>query len=255
MTPDGHGPRAVLMPATPLVLSGIDHGEPAALTRLRERLHGTLRAEYDRTGRPLVLHVTGPVPEVVGLGGLGIDRGLRVAVSGTVPADVVALDSQDYRTALEEIRAESLDIPTVVALMATHEAGVPVHLAASTDRTPPLSGTVPSSGTALVPLDLSAVAHPDGPLAPVEGAAETNTALVNALLGGAREDRALVERILEIGVPGAALGHLTALLDSPDWRLSAGGEGASAAWRTELVDRTDVHHVDYLLAVLTRVGR
>ncbi|WP_350269095.1 hypothetical protein AAFP32_10435 [Brevibacterium sp. CBA3109] len=114
-----------------------------------------------------------PVRELsplAGLGGLGIDRGIDTS-SGQL------LEGQDWVEAVAALdvlgraACESAHPATGVALLHAHATGVQV-------------GPLGSSEHLLIPVDLSAAASEDAPLAPVPGAAEVDEQLVQAITAG-----------------------------------------------------------------------
>ncbi|WP_198393625.1 hypothetical protein [Brevibacterium yomogidense] len=248
-------PAALLIPGTPLLLSGVDPCEPEEMASLRSAVHSVLV----RT-RTWTVRVPGSaLPPVASLGGLGLAVGARIhaeepagpvvpmeysgpggvrdhaIVEGTSrPSDLLRGD--ELVTAVKELDEASvrtaLQIPTgvLVAVLAGLEAGVDVRLIAGGDGC-----TAPSAAPLVVPLDFSGAAHPEAPLAPREGAVAFDEELERALTGSVDLERiaALQDR---------AGGH-AAWIDMLATLELAGARGVGLA-------SADVHHVRYRVFAL-----
>ncbi len=230
----------LILPGTPLLLTGVDRREPAEMTGFRESLHSTLgRARTWRTA------LQGPqVPSLLSLGGLGIDRGVRVVCEDGAcvvdPSDVLTGD--DLASAVRRLRedrpgeaaaAEAIPAGTVVAVLAALEASRSVRLvAAPADRA---ALAVGQEEPLLAPLDFSGAAHPDAPLEPRPGAAEFDERLEAVLTG--RIDSAQLSLLHGEADAAAACTDSLATVDLTD-----------ACART--VAAVDVHSVRYRLVAV-----
>jgi hypothetical protein len=150
-----------LIPAAPVLLDDIDRSEPPRIAQLRESIRQVLRTE-DSWALPVET-----LPPVAGLGGWGIDRGIDMETGRLLTGEewVGAVESL---TPEERRIAEAADPAVIIALLHAYAAEVAV-------------GPIGSSENLLLPLDLSGAATDDAPLAPVDGAAEYDAALVEAL--------------------------------------------------------------------------
>lgn len=225
--------RALVLPGTPLLLPGVDAGEPAEMRQLRDDL-------LTRLADGAQWHLPVPaVPPVVSLGGLGVDRGAVVRRTGTgtgtirsgeavrgaaLAAAVTGLTEAEAATARELAPALA-----VAALLAV-EAGAVVRL-----RAPDAHPGADDDAPWLLPIDFSAAAHTEAPLAPRPGAADFDDALEAALTGPVDTAalRALVDR-----APGAAA-HIDA--------LTAVGLTGTTGTRIAAIDP---HHVRYRVLAL-----
>ncbi|WP_344307989.1 hypothetical protein [Brevibacterium samyangense] len=218
---------ALLVPATPLLLTGIDPGEPAAMRHLRALVHDALRTVEDP-----VLLVDSSSPSVLGLGGIGIDRGVR-------RADLAVLEGEAYRTAIarEVPVTTSGDHAAAVVLLACVEAGVAPRLVPVGADGAEAEHALGASATVIVPLDLSAATHPDGPLAAVAGADGAEQRFLAALAGGTPED---VRTVAAGDLPASDLTHLRR------WCAVR----APRSWTARCLGGTDVHHVRYRVYTL-----
>lgn len=172
------GPAGLVVPGTPLLLPGVDPREPGRMAHLRAHVVALLREAPD-----WVLPVPA-VPPALSLGGLGIHRGASVRIAGScgwVDADAL-LDGPDLARLVdgledaEAARAGKTGHGTVVAALLAAQAGARVHLHAG-------GADCPGEAPLLLPVDFSAAAHPDAPLAPRTGADGFDDRLLRALRG------------------------------------------------------------------------
>lgn len=175
------GAAVLLIPGTPLLVTGVDVGEGEDIRSLRAAVHAALAA-----GGEWTILVDDPSAEpILSLGGMGVLRGARAVPDGA-GAVLVPCDGNDLVAAVRAHRAAGAPDPaptlgTVVAALTALDAGCAVRLARTGNAGGPLE---PASATAiLASLDHSAAADPDGPLAPAAGAADFDDALAAALLG------------------------------------------------------------------------
>lgn len=152
-----------IIPAAPVLLASIDGLESARTAELRSRMEDLLT-----TQKSWALPVD-TLPPVAGLGGWGIDRGIVTRTGelliGTEWVEAVMSLSEGERAA-----SETADPAIIVGLLHAHAAGVAV-------------GARDTSENMLAPIDLSAAASADAPLAPVDGAADFDEQIVTALTG------------------------------------------------------------------------
>lgn len=157
-----------IIPAAPVLLENIDRSETARMVELRTAIHDTLRTQ---THWALPIET---LPPVAGLGGWGIDRGVDTrtgqSLSGAEWADTV-----EGLTADERGLAEAADPAILVAILHVHAIGIDI-------------GPLGSSENLLLPIDLSGAAAEDAPLAPLDGAAEFDRAVVETLTSGTTLD-------------------------------------------------------------------
>lgn len=153
-----------IIPAAPVLLDEIDRNETARMVELRSVIRDLLRTQTRWTLPVEVL------PPVAGLGGWGIDRGLDTSTGRLLTGDdwIAAVESL---TVEERELAEAADPAVIVALLHAHAAGVEV-------------GPFGASENLLLPMDLSAAATESAPLAPIDGAAEFDAEVVEALANG-----------------------------------------------------------------------
>lgn len=157
-------PSIAIIPAAPILVADVNLAESARISELRASIESQLaaRANWALPVREL--------PPLAGLGGLGIDRGIDTRTGELLEGQewveaVAALD------VLGRAACESAHPATGVALLHAHATGVQV-------------GPLGSSEHLLIPVDLSAAASEDAPLAPVPGAAEADEQLVQAITAG-----------------------------------------------------------------------
>lgn len=225
----------LIVPGTPLLLPGVDRLEPEPLTHLRECVTAHL-AGSDSWVVPLA---STAVPPLLSLGGLGIDAGARVRISrecGRVgPAELVtgpalteavaSLDTADAE------HAASTSTAAVVATLLAASAGAEVHLhAMGTGAAAPAHEIDCSAGPLLLPIDFSAAAHPDAPLAPRDGADAFDERLEQALTGP---------------LDGAELRALTVQADRFAAELDPLGQVDPEGLRGAREAAVDVHRVRY----------
>lgn len=233
----------LIVPGTPLLVPGVDRREPPELTHLRDRIADLLR-ESDTWVVPLAATA---VPPLLSLGGLGIDAGARVRMSpgcGRVgPAELVtgtalaeAVDGLDTGGA-EQAAGTSTGVVVGALLAAAAGADVHLHPCGGESGTPPHPDR--PAGPLLVPVDFSAAAHPDAPLAPREGADAFDERLEQALTGP-------LERA-ELRALGDAANRFAAALE-PLGLIDPEG------LRGEVDAAVDVHRVRYRLIRLTADG-
>lgn len=219
-----------LLPAAPAYVPGVN---PAADSGDREITAQLLEAFVSGS-----IHVPArSLPPVAGLGGFGIDMGVDLRDGR---GDL--LTGEDWRetcAALSpaERRAASAAHPAfgVLALLA--------NAAGATLSTWPPSGAQALVDRLVVPVDLSARSFPDGPLAPVEGAGDFDSAAIAAL--GAW-DVAELRRLAELAPAYAAD------LD-PARRATDLAENAGLRFAVDAVQETvrESHGVQFFRATLT----
>ncbi|RBP67851.1 hypothetical protein DFO66_10171 [Brevibacterium sanguinis] len=185
--------RFALIPASPVLLDGVDRLETPRLAGLRASIEDVLRTS-PRWSLPVA-----DLPPLAGLGGYGIDRGIDTRSGELLVGDdwieAVGDLGDDERAA-----AESAHPGIGITLLHAHAAGVSV-------------GALADSGDLIIPLDLSAAAGEDSPLAPVPGATAFDAAVIEAL--GAADVPALLDLIAgaadvhaDLTLLHAALNHL-----------------------------------------------
>ena len=157
-----------IIPAAPVLLDDVDLIETRQTAELRATIRATLRT------RPSWALPVESLPPVAGLGGWGIDRGIDT-VSGRMLTGSHWVEAVESLTDADRAAAESVDPAVIVALLHAHSADVEV-------------GPLGSSPNLLLPLDLSAAVTDNAPLAPVDGAADFDAAVVKALTGTAEID-------------------------------------------------------------------
>lgn len=248
--------RGLLIPGTPLLLRGVDPGEPEAMTAFRSAVHTALRRapvwtvllpphEPPSSAGGSASAGTGSaaaeeplLPGVLSLGGLGVPRGVVVpsvpgAAAELSPADVRG--GEELASAVASLRRQAPDsaqrsarvhIGFTVAALCALEAGVSVRLQRA---------SAPPSVPLLVPLDFSGAADPDAPLAPREGAAAFDAALEEALTGAV--DREALA-CLDAGPAAAWTDGVVAAL---------GASGDPSRLRGTVRAATDCHRVRYRL--------
>ncbi|SDS46802.1 hypothetical protein SAMN04489752_1781 [Brevibacterium siliguriense] len=163
-----------IIPAAPVLLEDIDRIETTRMVELRTAIRDTVRTQAEWA---LPIEV---LPPVAGLGGWGIDRGVdtrtgRLLTGSDWGETVEALTPEERRL------AEAADPAIIVAILHAHAAGVDI-------------GTLGTSENLLLPIDLSGAATEDAPLAPVDGAADFDAAVIEALTSGPTMD---TERLFE----------------------------------------------------------
>lgn len=175
------GRAGLVIPGTPLLLPGADPREPGRMTRLRACVVSLLQES------PVwVLPVPAPaVPPALSLGGLGVAIG--ASVRGTGPCGRVEPDALcdgpglarliDGLDDAEAARTAQTAHGTVVAALLAAQSGARVHLHAGAADCPEADAPL------LLPVDFSAAAHPDAPLAPRSGADDFDDRLLRALRG------------------------------------------------------------------------
>ncbi|WP_181275773.1 hypothetical protein [Brevibacterium oceani] len=157
-----------LTPAAPVLLDDIDRSEPPRIAQLRESIRQVLRTE-ESWALPVET-----LPRVAGLGGWGIDRGIDME-TGRLLTGEEWVEAVESLTPEERQIAEAAAPSVIIALLHAHAAETTV-------------GPIGSSENLLLPLDLSGAATDDAPLAPIDGAAEFDAALVEALTAGGASD-------------------------------------------------------------------
>lgn len=159
--------RAAVVPAAPVYTTGVTRTRTPAEDTLRQAM---LTAIAWAAGDSTELGIDADTP-LVGLGPYGIDRGVDMRtgqlLTGSAWQDaVVELTDEAARQAVHDACARAGS----AALLAVEAGLTPVPL----DR----------AQAALITFDFSATSTPDGPLAPVEGAAEHDRALMEAIQAG-----------------------------------------------------------------------
>lgn len=159
--------RAAVVPAAPVYTAGVTRTRTPAEDTLRQAM---LTAIVWAAGGSTELGIDADTP-IVGLGPYGIDRGVDMRtgqlLTGSAWQDAVAELADDAsRQAVQDACARAGS----AALLAVEVGLTPVPL----DR----------AQAALITFDFSATSTPDGPLAPVEGAAEHDRSLMEAIKAG-----------------------------------------------------------------------
>jgi hypothetical protein len=154
-----------IIPAAPVLLDDVDFIETAQAAELRATIRATLRTQ------PSWALPVETLPPVAGLGGWGIDRGIDT-VSGRLLTGSHWVEAVESLTDADRAAAEAVDPAVIIALLHAHSADVEV-------------GPLGSSPNLLLPIDLSAAVTDNAPLAPVDGAADFDAAVVTALTGTA----------------------------------------------------------------------
>lgn len=157
-----------ITPAAPVLLENIDRSETARMVELRTVVRDTLRTQTD-WALPIET-----LPPVAGLGGWGIDRGVDTR-TGQYLSGTEWVDTVEGLTTDERRLAEAADPAILVAILHAHAIGIDL-------------GPLGSSENLLLPIDLSGAATEDAPLAPLDGAAEFDRAVVETLTSGTKLD-------------------------------------------------------------------
>lgn len=209
--------RLALIPSAPVLLPDVDLSETESVAEVRAGIRATLTSA-DRWALPVDM-----LPTLLGLGGFGIDRGIDTRTGER-------LDGADWENAVADLdtaeRARCATAHPGLSIAALHadDAGVSI-------------GALGSGEDILVPIDLSAAASADSPLAPVAGAREFDTAVVDAVRAGD------LARLIE-AVGSAAAVH--ADLDLLGRAL--GTTTTTSRHRTTIIVDTTVHDVRTLCA-------
>lgn len=232
-------PPVLLIPGTPLLVTGVDPCEPPQMKELR----GAIRTVVARERTWSVPVPGSSVPSLVSLGGHGVPVGARVHVAPagagsrgphigvSRPSDM--LRGGDLVDAVHRLDAAAMKtashIPTgvAVAVLTGLEAGVDIRMVAVGDSP---AAAACRDDPLLIPLDFSGAAHPDAPLAPREGAAEFDRRLETALSASVDHEQV------------AALRHRAD--DHAAWIDMLSPLGLSPAHGVTLA-ATEVHHVRY----------
>lgn len=212
--------RLALIPAAPVLLPDIDASEAASAVRVRTAITDLL-STADLWALPV-----DALPAVLGLGGFGIDRGLDTRTGQR-------LDGDDWVNAVSGLAEDDRDTCTTahpglaVAALHAHAAEAAI-------------GPLGSSDSVLVPIDLSAAASANAPLAPVPGARDFDSAFMAAVrtgdLNGLRDAVSRAGAVhADLELLGAALDHL--------------GEEPHTGGTTVLIDET-IHEVRTVCAVI-----
>ena len=159
--------RAAVVPAAPVYTAGVTRARTPAEDTLRQAM---LTAIAWAAGESTEIGIDADTP-LVGLGPYGIDRGVDMSTGQLLTgsawqAAVAELADDASRQAVQDACARAGS----AALLAVEAGLTPVPL----DRVQ----------AALITFDFSATSTPDGPLAPVEGAAEHDRALMEAIQAG-----------------------------------------------------------------------
>ncbi|OFL64864.1 hypothetical protein HMPREF2757_06250 [Brevibacterium sp. HMSC063G07] len=159
--------RAAVVPAAPVYTAGVTRTRTPAEDTLRQSM---LTAIAWAAGGSTEIGTDADTP-IVGLGPYGIDRGVdmhtgELLTGSAWQAAVAELPDEAARQAVQDACARAGS----AALLAVEAGLTPVPL----DR----------AQAALITFDFSATSTPDGPLAPVDGAAEHDRALMEAIKAG-----------------------------------------------------------------------
>ena len=159
--------RAAVVPAAPVYTTGVTRTRTPAEDTLRQAM---LTAIAWAAGESTEIGIDADTP-VVGLGPYGIDRGVDMSTGQLLTgsawqAAVAELPDEAARQAVQDACARAGS----AALLAVEAGLTPVPL----DR----------AQAALITFDFSATSTRDGPLAPVEGAAEHDRALMEDIQAG-----------------------------------------------------------------------
>ena len=212
--------RLALIPAAPVLLPDIDASGAASAVRVRTAITDLL-STADLWALPV-----DALPAVLGLGGFGIDRGLDTRTGQR-------LDGDDWVNAVSGLAEDDRDTCTTahpglaVAALHAHAAEAAI-------------GPLGSSDSVLVPIDLSAAASANAPLAPVPGARDFDSAFMAAVRTG--DLNGLRDAVSRAGAVHADLELLGAALDHLGVEPHTGGT-------TVLIDET-VHEVRTVCAVI-----
>lgn len=180
-----------IIPAAPVLLDDIDLSETARTVDLRTAIRKTLRTQ---TGWALPIET---LPPVAGLGGWGIDRGVDTR-TGQLLSGNEWVETVEALTSEERQFAEAADSAVIVAILHAHAADAEI-------------GPLGSSENLLLPIDLSGAATEDAPLAPIDGAAEFDTAVIETLTSGTTiGTKRLLELCDQAGTMAASLSVLAA---------------------------------------------
>lgn len=156
--------RLALIPAAPVLLPDVDLSEPESIAEVRAGIRETLTSA-DHWVLPV-----DTLPALLGLGGFGIDRGIDTRTGER-------LDGADWVQAVADLDAAERERCATahpglsIAALHADDAGVSI-------------GALGSGEDILVPIDLSAAASADSPLAPVPGARDFDTEVVDAVRTG-----------------------------------------------------------------------
>ena len=158
---------AAVVPAAPVYTAGVTRTRTPAEAALRQAM---LTAIAWAAGESTEIGIDADTP-LVGLGPYGIDRGVDMSTGQLLTgnawqAAVAELPDEAARQAVQDACARAGS----AALLAVEAGLTPVPL----DR----------AQAVLITFDFSATSTPDGPLAPVEGAAEHDRALMEAIQAG-----------------------------------------------------------------------
>ncbi|MCU4297838.1 hypothetical protein D3I60_12260 [Brevibacterium permense] len=157
-----------IIPAAPVLLENIDLSETSRMVELRTAIRDTVSTQTD-----WALPVE-TLPPVAGLGGWGIDRGVDIR-TGQYLSGTDWVETVDTLTTDERRLAEAADSAIIVAILHAHAAGIDF-------------GPLGSSENLLLPIDFSGAASEDAPLAPIDGAAEFDRAVIETLTSGTSID-------------------------------------------------------------------
>ncbi|SMX78373.1 hypothetical protein [Brevibacterium aurantiacum] len=165
-----------VIPAAPILVAGVDLAETSHAAQMRAAIESCLLTRSEWT-----LPVT-QLPPLAGLGGLGIDRGIDTRTNEL-------LEGEEWVQAVSKLSpadravCESAHPAIAVALLHAHSVGVRIGALAGSES-PSSSGAPASNENLLVPIDLSAAASEEAPLAPVPGATQADERIVAALSTG-----------------------------------------------------------------------
>lgn len=184
--------RVALIPAAPVLLPDVDLSESESTAEVRAEIREMLTTA-DHWALPVET-----LPVLLGLGGFGIDRGIDTRTGER-------LDGEDWVRAVAGLDTPAREHCALAhpglsaAALHAHAAGVSI-------------GPIDSGTDVLVPIDLSAAATADAPLAPVDGAQEFDAGVVAAIRDG--DIRALRAAVDAAGGVHADLALLDAALDT-----------------------------------------
>ena len=203
-----------IIPAAPIFLPDVDLTEPERIGALRTAI------ETEVAKRPTWALPVSELPVLAGLGGWGIDRGIDTRTGELLQGTQWVQAVSDLNPAQRAV-CESAHPAIAVALLHAHACGVRI-------------GPLGSSDDLLIPIDLSAAASDNAPLAPVPGAADIDERLVGAVTAG---DGKALSSVL------AAAGYIHADLELLEAATRSMQEQGQSVWSFESIFDEDVHDV------------
>lgn len=221
--------RFAVIPAAPILLEGVDLQETAEVAGLRGKIRSLL-GTADEWALPV-----SELPPMAGIGGYGIDRGIDLRTNAL-------LEGEDWRLAVLSLssadREECVNAHPAIGIAALH-----AHAAGS--RLKPAE-PIEATSHLLIPIDLSAAATPDAPLAPVPGALDFDAQVLACLRSGNIDQlSACLTRAedfrADLSLLGAALEFMS---NDPStaWPVTGGGANGPVATWVEEFD-TSIHEV------------